>query len=135
MSLTSAPVSTARTPFKAFAFEVSILTIRACGTEARKTLAHSRFSNGKSAAYFVSPVTFPSPSIRGSPFPMLRNAKIHLQVEFSILDFGFSIAGTRIGNSRVLRRDAKAPRTQNSKHEIRNSKQFQMTKICQIPNE
>jgi hypothetical protein len=28
----------------------------------------------------------------------------------------------------------RAPRTTNSKHEIRNSKQFQMTKICKIPN-
>ena len=32
------------------------------------------------------------------------------------------------------RKDAKTPRTKNSKHEIRNSKQFQMTKICKIPN-
>src|SRR5919109_2326046 len=31
-----------------------------------------------------------------------------------------------------LRKAAKTPRTKNSKHEIRNSKQFQMTKICKI---
>src|SRR5688572_21666814 len=69
-----------------------MLTIRACGTEARKTLAHSRFSNGRSAAYFVSPVTFPSPSMRGSPFPMVRNAKVHLPVLFSILDTSTSLS-------------------------------------------
>jgi hypothetical protein len=52
---------------------------------------------------------------------------------------------TREGEDRKKndsRENAKAPRTKNSKHEIparsqaggRNSKQFQMTKICKIPN-
>jgi hypothetical protein len=39
-----------------------------------------------------------------------------------------------IGKTVSRAKDAKAPRTKNSKHEIQNSNQFQMTKICKIPN-
>ena len=69
MSFTSAPVNTACTPANVFALDVSMLTIRPCGIGLRKTFAQRSPSNGRSAAYFVLPVTLPSPSIRGSEMP------------------------------------------------------------------
>src|SRR5215510_3136561 len=53
--------------------------MRPCGIGLRRTFAHNRPSNGRSAAYFVCPVTLPYPSMRGNAFPTVRNAKVHLQ--------------------------------------------------------
>src|SRR5438132_4468866 len=92
--------------------------MRACGTEARSTLAHSRSSNGKSAAYLVCPVTFPSPSMRGSAFPMVRNAKVHLLGSLSILDFRFPLRCKQ----KII---APATSEANPKSEYRNPKQTQ----------
>ena len=58
--------------------------------------------------------------MRGSAFPMVRNAKVHLPFLFRILDFGFSIVDTRTGNSfRQKYLNASSP---ESKIQNRNSK-------------
>jgi len=47
----------------------------------------------------------------------------------------FEILGYRKGRKNYIsRKAAKGAKNKNSKHEIRNSKQIQMTKISQIPN-
>src|SRR5262249_41150775 len=54
--------------------------MRPCGIGLRRTFAHNRPSNGRSAAYFVCPVTLPYPSMRGNAFPTVRNATLASQI-------------------------------------------------------
>src|SRR5437868_14290924 len=73
----SRPVRTARTPGNAWAFDVSILLIIACGSDERRILQKSIRGNTMSSANFVCPVHFERAStlrnglpttFSGSPF-------------------------------------------------------------------
>src|SRR6188508_2477615 len=65
----SAPVTTAWTPGRAAAREVSIRTMRACGWGLRSSLHQSIRGRIRSSAKRVWPVTLATPSIRGSGVP------------------------------------------------------------------
>src|SRR5215813_10669340 len=68
----SVPSRTAWTPAYAFAFETSILMMRACGTVLRRSLVWSIRGSTRSSAYFSSPMHFALASTLIKGFPTTR---------------------------------------------------------------
>src|SRR3989338_7667947 len=72
----SLPVRTAKTPGIFAAFEVSTLTMRACGTGARRSLQDSMRGRTMSSANFVTPAHFDNPSTLRTGDPTTRRAPL-----------------------------------------------------------
>src|SRR5689334_624382 len=68
----SGPVTTATTPSRAWAREVSILLIRACGYGECRILPISMPGSERSSAYLPEPVVFSAASIMATDLPMVE---------------------------------------------------------------